>query len=545
MESEQSQNFNERLSQWVASQGFWFQLRYSLGSGSGMGSVAFHLLRMGARLLVLLLIVAVGGWIYLMNRTNGTAFLEQAQESLSAALGASESKVGGVSRSAGELNISRLASVGGPETFFTTLQARLISARMGLLDGVRGSWDLGTVSINQLDVHLNAGAEDADGAAAMSRLLFQEHEGLELNSIRIHHANIRWGGVDHGNGAIEGSQARIQRIANGWRIEFDGGHFSHGWLRQLEIVRLTLALTPDGLRFETAEFRQGLGTVDFSGLVVAGGPEPEVSGRAVIRRLSLIQSLPVAVRDFAEGSISAELRVFGSTNSSEGVGFEGEVKLEGTDSIAIRDRVHLLSALSVVDAFQTYRTVDFREGGFKMKMIGGVIELTDIDLKAGDLMHLGGAVTIRSAEAAGQSGSAGFGSGEMPTLQYLGDDQLRFGNRGRDTLGGYGVMADDAGARGPRTAGPASPNLFDRVSSSVDSRVRADQAGALAPRSLMFDGNLRASLSPDSFDRAEVLKRAYPVDPGTGRIPFNIPLAGNLFDLTLEQAEDLYTRGRR
>jgi hypothetical protein len=30
MESEQSQNFNERLSQWVANQGFWFQIRYSM-----------------------------------------------------------------------------------------------------------------------------------------------------------------------------------------------------------------------------------------------------------------------------------------------------------------------------------------------------------------------------------------------------------------------------------------------------------------------------------------------------------------------------------
>ena len=35
METEQLQNFNERLSQWVANQGFWFQVRYSM-SGTGM-----------------------------------------------------------------------------------------------------------------------------------------------------------------------------------------------------------------------------------------------------------------------------------------------------------------------------------------------------------------------------------------------------------------------------------------------------------------------------------------------------------------------------
>ena len=64
MESEQLQNFNERLSQWVANQGFWFQVRYSM-SGSGMkGRAMFHLLRMGFRLLIFLALVALGTWIY-------------------------------------------------------------------------------------------------------------------------------------------------------------------------------------------------------------------------------------------------------------------------------------------------------------------------------------------------------------------------------------------------------------------------------------------------------------------------------------------------
>jgi hypothetical protein len=544
MESEQSQNFNERLSQWVASQGFWFQLRYSLGGGSGMGTITYHLLRMGSRLLVLLLIVAVGGGIYLANRTSGTAFLEQAQSSLSAALGATESKLGGVTRSGGELNINRLASAGGSETFFTTLQARMVSARMGLLAGVYGTWDPGTVSINQLDVHLNTGAETAEASAGMARLLFQNHEGFSLNSIRVNNATIRWGEVDRGSGAIEGSQAQIQRVPNGWRLEFEGGQFTHGWLRQMEIVRLTIVLTPDGLRFETAEFRQGRGTVNLSGLTVAGGPEPQVSGLAVIRRLPLTPSLPLAARDFMDGSISAELRVSGSTNTVEGIGFEGEVKLEGADSIAIRDRVHLLRALTVVDAFQTYRTVDFREGGFNLKTGGGIIELTNLDLKAGDLVHLRGAVTIRTFDGGGQSGPAAVGTGAAPTIVSRGDDLFRFGERATNRFEGFGVSAE-SGDRPLLAGGPAAADLFDRVSSDVEFRSRADEALALAPRLLMFDGNLRVSLSADSFDRAEALKRAHPVDPVTGRIPFDVPLRGNLFDLTLDQAEDFYMRGRR
>lgn len=545
MEYERSQTFNERLSQWVASEGFWFQLRYSMGGGN-RGTFTYHLLRMGMRLLVLLLIATVGGWIYLMNRTSGDAFREQTEASLSAALGASDSKLGGVMRSAGELNINRFVSLGGPETFFSTLQARVITARMGMLDGVRGTWDPGTVSINQFDIHLHAGADDADAAENISRIFFQKHERLSLNAVRVNTANIRWGGIDQGGGAIEGSRMTMQRVVNGWRLEFTGGLFTHGWLRQLEIDRLTIICTPDGLRFEAAEFRQGSGTVDLGGLTIAGGPSPEVSGRAIIRRLPLTHALPVAVRDFAEGSFSADLRVFGSTNSAEGVGFEGEVRLEGADSITLRDRIHLLRALSVVDAFHNYRNVDFREGGFNLKVSGGGVEITNVDMKAGDLMHIRGGMNVLPVSEGDGGGSAGSSGSAVPTIFSGGDDLFDLAERsgGGELSGDYGVLSDDARERA-RTASADSTDLFDRVSSSVEFRLRAEQALALVSKSLAYEGNVRVSLGSDAFERAEALKRAYPVDPASGRIPFDVPLSGNLFDLTLEQAEDFYRRGRR
>ena len=67
MESEQSQNFNERLSQWVANQGFWFQIRYSMTGSGTKGTAMFHLLRMGFRLLLFLIVAAIGTWVYLVR----------------------------------------------------------------------------------------------------------------------------------------------------------------------------------------------------------------------------------------------------------------------------------------------------------------------------------------------------------------------------------------------------------------------------------------------------------------------------------------------
>src|SRR6478735_4085386 len=93
MESEPSQNFNERLSQWVANQGFWFQIRYSM-TGSGMkGTAMFHLLRLGFRLLVFLLLVAIGGWIYLVKVSESEHYRKQMEEKLRIGLSAKEAEL--------------------------------------------------------------------------------------------------------------------------------------------------------------------------------------------------------------------------------------------------------------------------------------------------------------------------------------------------------------------------------------------------------------------------------------------------------------------
>ena len=108
MDSEQSQNFNERLSQWVANQGFWFQIRYSMSGSGHEGRAMIHLLRLAFRLLLFLLLVAVGGWVYLIKRTDSTRFHDRLREDLQAGLSASELEMRGPERCRGNLEISRL-----------------------------------------------------------------------------------------------------------------------------------------------------------------------------------------------------------------------------------------------------------------------------------------------------------------------------------------------------------------------------------------------------------------------------------------------------
>ena len=64
----------------------------------------------------------------------------------------------------------------------------------------------------------------------------------------------------------------------------------------------------------------------------------------------------------------------GSTNSSDGIGFEGQVVLDGKDVISLRERLHLLKALRWWTTSRNYYRVDFREGSFQMKTTGGGME---------------------------------------------------------------------------------------------------------------------------------------------------------------------------
>jgi hypothetical protein len=152
MENEQLQNFNERLSEWVASQGFWFQVRYSMAGGGMRGQAMFHLLRLGFRLLIVLALAGVGLWIFLVKRTESARFNAAFQSELKSGLSATELEMRGFSRSQGQMEVSRLAVQGGNETFFNSLEARTIRCKMGLVDGLIGVWKPGTVSILKLDV---------------------------------------------------------------------------------------------------------------------------------------------------------------------------------------------------------------------------------------------------------------------------------------------------------------------------------------------------------------------------------------------------------
>jgi hypothetical protein len=557
METEQLQNFNDRLSQWVANQGFWFQVRYSM-SGTGMkGRAMFHLLRMAFRLLIFLLLAAVGVWIYLVKRTDSARFIENFRKELHAGFSASELEIRGFNHLQGQLEINRLASQGGEETFYTALEARNIRCKMGLVDGLIGFWKPGIISVSRLDIDLRAGVDDEDSARKLSEALFRKPEKIEISALEVGDATFRWGYSERTQGSIESSALKMQRTETGWRLAFKGGTFSQNWLRKLEIINLVAVCEPAGLLFEKAEFKLGDGTVNMSGLRLEGGERPEVKGVAKIRNLNLEDVLPPALRSFVEGTFSGDFDVFGSTNTSDGIGFDGQVVLDGKDTISLRERFHILKALSVVDYSRNYHRIDFREGSFQMKSIKGGLEITALKLKADELstnkvktdelFTMEGAMKVRLPTDQEVQEAISRGSGLNSSPIFAAEDEAAEMKNLPKTESEWTLkrVAQEARRIKDGVQSPDSLTLFDRLGLGIEMRRMQSQASERMSRMLRYEGMFRISIPRDAFERAPRLQTMYPVDPNNGRISLNVPIEGHLYELTLKQAEEIYQLGQR
>jgi len=547
MESEQSQNFNERLSQWVASPGFWFQVRYSM-SGSGMkGRALFHLLRLGFRLLVFLLLVAIGMWVYLLKRPNSPRFNQVLQTSLQSALEAPELELRGLQHANGQLEIGRVAAQGGEGTFFESFEARNIRFKMGLLDGLVGRWQTGTVAVARMEIDLRAGTDDAQSAAKLAEAVFKTPEMVEANSFDVADVTVRWGYSERTQGSIESSSLIMQRTDTGWRFNFKGGFFRQNWLRHLEIVNLVVLAEADGLVFGRAEFKKGDGTVEFPGLRLTGGERPQVNGIVKIRHLDVEGLVPPALRNFVEGSISGDFKVFGSTNSSDGIGFEGQVVMDGKDVVSLRDRFHLLKALSVVDYSRNYHRVAFREGSFYLQTVGGGMRLSEIDLKAEELLTMQGEIKVRQPTQEEVDEVVAKGAGLQSSPLFLGEEEQA---DTRELPGGDDDFTLRRAAQEAKRVEEGAQSLesmalFDRLGLSLEMRRLQSQASERMSRMLRYEGDVLITLPGDAFERAPRLTELFPPDAVSGRIPLRVPINGHLYELTLSQAEDIYQQGKR
>jgi len=520
--------FNEQMNAWVSRQGLWFQLRHAADGQTIMARIS----RMLLRLLILLVIVAFVFWIYLVKRVESDGFRESIRVSLESSLKGVDCKVGGLKK---ERDIATLAfaKMGGTDdSFFHSLDARGIKTSMALTDGLLGAWKGKSLTITRFDINLKAGAGDDAEAAASFESLFIDQKGFEFDLVECKDANFSWGYSDHNLGFISGSHLTAARENDGWRVELSGGTFGQNWLNHLSIKKMVILCYRQGVTIQSAELmaNDGTGKISFRA-AIGSGSQPSIGGTIKLESMPLKALLPQSYTEWIDGVISGTGLISGSTNSQEGIVLDLDLKLEDGDVFSVRDSIPILSALSVVDLYNSYRKISFSEGDFHVRTRGELLEISKLNLKAGDLLHLRGAVDVRPPTHREIAKALDIEDVKVVSDILQSNWKLKSGDI-TDTDTGSSLSKsgdnDQAGSKNkPETAEEAVRNI---LKSSIMTELNVER----------YNGDINIGLKPDAFDKASKLKAAYPVDTTTNRIWLDIPLAGRLQTLTLKQAEQLY-----
>lgn len=511
--------FNQQMNEWISRQGLWFQLRHAADGQS----VASKLARVILRVLILGGVCCLLVGIYLVKRVGKSGFKEDVSAAIESSLRGSNVELGTIKKDRDVATISSIEMEGEDEAFFHQLEARQVSFNMKLTDGLLGVWHGGSVFMDRLDLTLKAGARNDQSASQAYGALFDDHPSFFFERIEADETNLKWGYSEKNRGSIEKSQMRANRTGDQWELNFSGGRFNQNWLKNLEIDYLTVICDRQGgVHLKKGRLLSGKGSLTF-GVKVGAGGQPQLDGQLSFESFPLATILPYRYSEWLSGSVSGEGRLSGSTNSQQGVEMDIRLSLKDGDQLVMRDSLPLLSALRVVDLYNSYRKVIFTEGSFHIVTGQGRVEIDEIDLKAGDLMFMGGDVKMRPATH--QDIADALKIKDVEIVANIIDEAWQ-NNQGLDSLKEDAVQPDNDTAMSRRGK--------DVLRTAILSEKESGR----------YEGTIRIGLKGDAFDKSPRLKQTYPKDTPSGRIWIDVPMNGKYETLTLSQAKQLYVLGR-
>lgn len=548
MDLESTKQFNERMAQWVANQGFWFQLRYSM-AGGGASVLMYHTLRMLLKVAIFLLIVVALLLFFLIRRTDQAAFKSKLKDNIVAGFECQSGKMKSFNRTQNRASIRYLTLEGGPNSYIEQCEASGITFRMGLLDGLIGTWDTNQISVERLSMDVKAGAETEEEAKALARALGKRFDSLRFQAFECQNTRISWGYSLRTMGSISQSKMVVIREDGGWRLRFTGGTFQQNWLKNLHIDELILVCNDNSITVEKGAFSvlrpqselaadKTHGKVTFEDVKVIGGLRPDFSGSVIFENIPLQELLQDSYKDYIDGSISGRLKMQGSTNSSDGVTFTGRVSLNEADEIILRSQLPLLNSLSILSPAGSYRKTTFSEGYFNIKTSGGSLTISDLNLVAPEQMEMRGGFLVRPAKPEEINEMLRRGSitddiaqGVIATASEIsaGTDELslrramELSGKNQKSATGFDTQITD--------------NSLPFAAETMASELQVKTAEKLAMTAI-FDGKVSLTLPSGAFTNAPSLSKMARVADQTSLI-LDCELEGNLSDVTRLQAENL------
>ena len=498
--------YQSKVSDWIGRQGVLFQFRYARTVGAV--TLGRHLSGLTLKLVLFLVVAGVCAFFVLNRHFDSPGYGEKVAGQVANALGAGEIEVTGFSRNFGKGDFQFLELKGGEESFFYEAKFEKLRGEFSFLTGVTDSWRPSAISIKKADLRLKAGGSEDEMKLGFSSII-ESLKGQGISQIKIEDCSFSWGYSKLTFGMVRNSDFRAVLHEGIWEVELSGGTFQQNWLGPLAIKSADLKIGMGGIKIESLNLESNGGEADLKGSISGPVNMPTFDLAGGFNSLpieKLIKINGVSTREYIEGRISGDLKIGGSSNRQ--VELSGQVKLDENDSVTIRERWSLLRALSILDNERTYLRIDFNQGGFAFSTGGGGIEVSEINLNAGNKARLLGGFKTRlptQAEAAETLGikltnNFSLDYTDSSAAQELENDRMRIDSR--DDELGFGV---DIGR-----------SLDDGELEVPKAQLSVKELEALRMRQEMevhrILGDLKLAVPASSFNSSKALLEIYPKD---------------------------------
>ena len=535
--------FQTRMSAWVAGQGLLFQLSH--GGRGASSAIMGWVTRITLRLSILLAVGAVLLYGYLIRKPFSPSFGESLRLAVQEGLGAESVEMGPTGRKEGQLDLSSLEMEGSEGAFFDRLRARNIKTRMRILSGTAGVWRGEVVSAEQLDVKVKSGSERLDSEKVYGAI-FHAGEGFTFDRVEVEDATILWGYSASTAGEIRNTKLSGKRNETGWRLKMKGGTFSQNWLKDLTIESLECQISNEGVQIVDAQFSKGEGKMVLAGRVRGPVVDPQVELSGNMKGFPLAGCLQSEVAAVLNGRVSGEVQLGGSPYGASGITVSAQIVMAPGDEIIVTDEIELLDVISLVDRYRSYKKIRFRSGGFDLETGKNVAVISDIRLEAKDHARLdGGFLSRRPSDK------------EISKAIFETEIEWDGGSSGDTTVDGNleeGAsapefnLADAArAARSVSDSGETIRTIFQSEVFGEEVQQREEAARAAYRRIPYLEGEVRMGLNARAFEekRSPALAQMFPVEEGSGlrwlriRLDQSLPFAGaDLAEKILSHGKD-------
>ena len=498
--------YQSKVSDWIGRQGVLFQFRYARTVGAV--TLGRHLSGLTLKLVLFLVVAGVCGFFVLNRHFDSPGYGEKVAGQVANALGAGEIEVTGFSRNFGKGDFQFLELKGGEESFFYEAKFEKLRGEFSFLTGVTDSWRPSAISIKKADLRLKAGGSEDEMKLGFSSII-ESLKGQGISQIKIEDCSFSWGYSKLTFGRVRNSDFRAVLHEGIWEVELSGGTFQQNWLGPLAIKSADLKIGMGGIKIESLNLESNGGEADLKGSISGPVNMPTFDLAGGFNSLpieKLIKINGVSTREYIEGRISGDLKIGGSSNRQ--VELSGQVKLDENDSVTIRERWSLLRALSILDNERTYLRIDFNQGSFAFSTGGGGIEVSEINLNAGNKARLLGSFKTRlptQAEAAETLGikltnNFSLDYTDSSAAQELENDRMRIDSR--DDELGFGVDIERS--------------IDDGELEVPKAQLSVKELEALRMRQEMevhrILGDLKLAVPASSFNSSKALLEIYPKD---------------------------------